>query len=639
MYVKSSRKHTIHAALPVFVLALILSGCGGGGGSGSHMDEIDGMTGGTDPGAGGGGPVVPTLAEVYSSDTAPDQQLGVVHVGLLRDYASDITISDDLTTLDDMPVSVAAIRRNAGGGYDITYRLEKGNSLPVPVDPAEVGNETTITFLPEHCDEVEEWCHIPADEDGLSFDFWTWGTPIPGGGQLDLTTDWTYFSSKHTSVADDAPQPLSQRNLFVFGLATPMASIPLGEATYNGEISSHAYRMNTAQSINDNRQRFWGTMRIVANFDMSTLDGEIYNVRNTQPGEPSSRRESRPTSSFSITNGQITDNQFTATLTGLDSDPNVPFNESARGFMGHIVGMFFGPNAEELGGVVAASRDVPGTDNDLNLYGAFGASQFGPAKTLGSEGLLAGLQRNFTASTSSLREDDGMATVERTGTGWSVTVDGRTVDFLESDYDHTEESYVRDTADGQAYLWTLTRGFGKTAEFNHFDVKGWAFGGLDSSDEEVWTRDYIAHGDHTPDSAMPTGGTATYAGRLEGAEFPSDDAIGSGSRTRYLGDMTLTADFAADGVAGEFSNLNIRVGGGSYSSSAGGANFNATINGNLFTATDLNGTGALAGYQNGNVRGAFFGPAAEEAAGVFDANDQTGNKLLTGYFGTTKNDE
>ncbi len=566
MNVKKLRNHTVHATLPVCLLALVLSGCGGGSGSG--MGEGDGMGGGNETGSGGIEPVVPTLAEVYSSDTAPDQQLGVVHVGLLRDYASDITISDDLATLDDMPVSVTAIRRNAGGGYDITYRVESGNSLPEPNDPGEVGNERIVTFLPEHCDEVDEYCSIPADEDGLSFDFWTWGTLAAGEGQLGLTTDWVYFSQAHTSVGDDAPQPLSQRNVFVFGLATPTASIPLGEATYNGWTVSHAYRTNTAQSINDNRQRYWGTMRIVANFDMSTLDGEIYNVRNTQPGEPSSRRQSRPTSSFGITNGQINDGQFTATLTGLDSDSSVPFNESARGFMGHIVGRFFGPNAEELGGVVAASRDVPGTDNDLNLYGTFGATQFGPSM-LGTEGLLAGLQRNFTASTSSLREDDGMAAVERTETGWRVTVDGLTVDFLESDYDHTEESYVRDTADGQAWLWTQTRGFEKTAEFNHFDVKGWALGPASSGDT-VWTRDYIAHGDRTPDSAIPTSGTATYAGRLEGAEFPSDDAIGSSSRTRYLGDMTLTADFAAAGVAGEFSNLVTRVGGGSYSSAAGG---------------------------------------------------------------------
>ena len=40
-----------------------------------------------------------------------------------------------------------------------------------------------------------------------------------------------------------------------------------------------------------------------------------------------------------------------------------------------------------------------------------------------------------------------------------------------------------------------------------------------------------------------------------------------------------------------------------------------------------------------SVNGAFFGPAAEEAAGVFDAQDQAANRVLYGWFGTAKDDE
>ena len=87
-------------------------------------------------------------------------------------------------------------------------------------------------------------------------------------------------------------------------------------------------------------------------------------------------RVSWPTSSFSITNGQInSDGQFTATLTGMDDDSDVPLNESVRGFMGEIVGRFFGPNAEELGGAVNASRDVTGADDDRSLYGYIAVRQ------------------------------------------------------------------------------------------------------------------------------------------------------------------------------------------------------------------------------------------------------------------------
>ena len=866
-----------------------------------------GMTGGTVIGMESSGHV-PTLAEVYSSDSPADHALEVLSGGLFREYSNNTTVRDDLTEQDDMFVSVTSMRRNSGGGYDITFRVEQGTSALLPSDPADVGLEVTVTFLPEHCNEVEEYCSIQ-DEDNIGFDFWTW-TDTGNGGQLGLTTEWEFFSVKHTSVSSWNPgiENRQQRNVIVFGVGTPVASVPTrGQAIYNGSFGAHAYRQNSTD--NALRHRYRGTLQIVANFDMDTLNGRIYSVRNRQPGE--STYQSRPTSSFSITNGQISNGQFTATLTGMDSDPNTPFNESVRGFMGEIVGRFFGPNAEELGGVVSATRDVTGTDNDLNLYGYIGATEFGPAKILGTEGILAGVlrdldtntsvlreegvtttvqrtetgwtvtvgdrtvefqetdygshpsgpgiyvrtvdggeawfatqtggfgknpefnhfdvkgwsftdqvsegiysgvstndrivhgdrtpgsamptagtatyggrmeassfptdgavftdsnlhigyrgdvtlradfanggvagkftgldtwtgssgpyspvsggitfdatiignlitatnlsgtgelagyrngsvsgaffgpfaeeaagvfdasnqadkrvlrgwfgtaedddfgpanalesdgllvgvYRNFTAETSRLQEDDGTARVERTADGWRVRIDGRTVDFFEPEYDDEEESYIKNFPDAEVWFWTVTRGFEMPSEFNHFDVKGWNLGSLDSSGNLIWTRDYFLHGNRTPDSAIPASGSATYAGRMEGAEFPSDDAIGASLRTRYLGDMTLTADFATAGVSGDIANLETRVGSGSYSPIAGGATFNAAINGNLFTASDLNGTGALAGYRNGNVRGAFFGTAAEEAAGVFDAHDQGGNKLLTGYFGTTKNDD
>ena len=103
--------------------------------------------------------------------------------------------------------------------------------------------------------------------------------------------------------------------------------------------------------------------------------------------------------------------------------------------MGEIVGRFFGPNADELGGAVNASRDVTGTDDDRSLYGYIAVRQLAPSKTLGSAGLLAGNRRDFTAMTTELQEDDGMATVERIANGWRVSVGGRTVE-LRDDLDY-----------------------------------------------------------------------------------------------------------------------------------------------------------------------------------------------------------
>ena len=391
-------------------------------------------------------------------------------------------------------------------------------------------------------------------------------------------------------------------------------------------------------------------MQIVANFDMSSLNGRIFSVIGSEPG--SSNRVSWPTSSFRITNGQInSDGQFTATLTGMDDDSDVPLNESVRGFMGEIVGRFFGPNAEELGGAVNASRDVTGTDDGLNLYGYIAVRQFGPSKTLGSAGLLAGNRRDFTAMTAELQEDDGMATVERIANGWRVSVGGRTVELRDDlDYGSAPQfpySYFRslgDLGDGVAYFWRHADGNWRNPEFSHFDVKGWSFSERVPQGEDFLysTYNYIVHGDRTPDSAMPTSGTATYDGRMEAVELPTDKAIFpiASTGTFYWGDVTLTADFATSDVAGNFTNFQRSQPGRyrPYVQVPGNVTFDAGISGNGMTADNLTGTGDLAGYQNGNVRGAFFGPSAEEAAGVFDAHDQTGNKILSGWFGTTKDE-
>ena len=138
---------------------------------------------------------------------------------------------------------------------------------------------------------------------------------------------------------------------------------------------------------------------------------------------------------------------------------------------------------------------------------------------------------------------------------------------------------------------------------------------------------------------MPASGSATYSGEFSAQEFPSDQAVTSrsGAVTYIWGSATLTADFASSSVAGAFGDMRKRAGNsGTSTAASGGATFNAQINDNRLAASDLTGTGDLAGFRNGAVRGAFFGPAAEEAAGVFDAADGSANRVLSGYFGTKK---
>ena len=544
----------------------------------------------------------------FADSTADNTEYSPLTTAISRD--SDENVSAIATDFYVTSIS------NTGAGLEINYM---------------VGGEARAAIMTDaECYPDPDW--LTCEKDGA----YLWSMTTMDPREFDQGDGYDHMEIQHIGGH-------GHRAYYLFGV-NPQ-TLPTGRATYAGSFRADAYKMTSTS--NDQRVRYTGNFLLSANFDMSELDGRIYSIRGSQPGQSSYRdRVSWPTSWFTITDGRIVNGQFTAVLTAGDSDPNTPFNDSVRGYMGHILGEFFGPNAEEVGAVVSASRDVAGEDHDYVLYGYVGGTDFGPAKTLGSEGLVTGLLRDLDTNTSALREDGTMATVQRTDNGWTVTVGDRTVEFQDTDYaSHPDSSrhYVRAIDGGEAWFGSETGGLGKSAEFDHFDVKIWSYNDQVSGGNYsgVSTNDFIVHGDRTPGSAMPTSGTATYGGRMEARTWPTDAAPFTSSDLvmQYLGDVALTVDFANSGVTGDFTIMQSRIGLGSYSPATGGATFDAAINGNLFSADNLNGTGDFVGYQNGNVNGAFFGPSAEEAAGVFNAQDQTANRVLSGWFGTTKDDE
>ena len=81
-----------------------------------------------------------------------------------------------------------------------------------------------------------------------------------------------------------------------------------------------------------------------------------------------------PGNSIAISNGMIDAGGFTADWAG--SGPmNAMRNETVSGFAGTMVGEFYGPAAEEVGGVMRGQRAADGSSSGQILRGVFGASQ------------------------------------------------------------------------------------------------------------------------------------------------------------------------------------------------------------------------------------------------------------------------
>ena len=55
----------------------------------------------------------------------------------------------------------------------------------------------------------------------------------------------------------------------------------------------------------------------------------------------------------------------------MDTNDNNPLDMSARGFIGKMVGDFYGPNAEETAGVFNGSRS--NGEHSGHIFGVFGA--------------------------------------------------------------------------------------------------------------------------------------------------------------------------------------------------------------------------------------------------------------------------
>ena len=638
MHVKALLKTS--TALAIIAL-LALSGCGGGGGSTSSGSGGGG--GSTSSGSGGGGdgggdgsgsggetamlepapgliaskqtPVYATTTDdvltVIASD--PSRQFSPLTSSIFRDFSTDrATIRDD--------AHVSSLSSDGNGGFHVTFVAD--------------GTETNVHFA-ENDLNVHGTSYYKSDADGH---FWFFSPPTRLDPYSDLYVTNSFFYAR----------PPDQLTEFVsnssYGSRTQTSAIPSGTATYRGSIFSTVWRNG-----NDTHDEYVlsGGFRLTADFDAASLEGKVDRLAKSQ-GSRFDYLYLSSTTGFDISNGKIVDGQFTASLTGSDLNLNAELEESVRGFVGDILGEFYGPEAEEIGGVLNAVR----TQDDQTLVGILSGFRFGPP-SIDAAASMSGVSRDHLLDQSELIADDGMAAVQRTANGWRITVDGKSYELSDDEFGHVADAYVgyrTEARDGNNFsLYSDTRGFGVTREFDYFDVKQWTShtkaAGADLSrytppveDREQSGYGYLVHGTRTAERAMPASGTATYAGRMRAREFPTDSAVLTFSElaAELRGTWTMTADFGRSSATGAMNQLERRPGNGQFSAAVGALTFDASISGNGFSANAASATGILSGYNSFGIRGAFYGPAAEEAGGVFDGENSTQNRVLTGWFGGEK---
>ena len=266
---------------------------------------------------------------------------------------------------------------------------------------------------------------------------------------------------------------------------------------------------------------------------------------------------------------------------------------------------------------------------------------------------MTGVDRDFSSARTNKLPDDGMTSVARTEDGWDLTVDGNTVNLVESDLGAHPDFpvfYFKELGNNEVVVfWSEENsGFeGEPADFEYLDVYGFSHHDtVPGADLSTIERDDIVRGDFiylldgTPTGYMPISGTADYVGRVRATEWRNDAAVLSGDTTFYRGKFTLTATFGEAGatVSGVSSELVTFTGPqGSRTAIPDTISFEMMGDGNRLSLSGASiGTDRFAGYGNIGIRGAFFGPDAAEVGGVFEGDNPAADTLLHGYFAGTK---
>ena len=650
---------------PILVTAILvaaLTGCAGG--SDTKIDTDMEMTGDTDTGTTG-----------ETGTDMPEERTLTIRDGLARSMATPVYADDADDTLETLlpdsanqfaPLTSAvevddgtstaatgeshikAISSDGDNGFHVTYVVG--------------GDERMIHF--EEADYSAEQYNYYKEVDGV--EYWLWshtnsyhGTDKNRGSVHYDYVDVSGFVSYHDE--DDSENGgVADWNSLSYGARTDAASLPAGSATYAGIVDADSHLRTDPSRAH--RHDMKGVLRLTANFDDSTVDGMILGIRTRMRRQDGSFGEwtALPeTTHFELGDGQIVDGQFAATLTGVDSNAAASLPDTVSGYEGGILGEFYGPAAEEVGGVLTASRQdrVMGgvfagkqEDSDADAAESLIPSPISPVfhtdDDLGSlvtlPTLASGIRRDSYALRSELATDAYIKSIglqdaddDAIPTSLHVTYvvgdEEVTVHFTVDDRDTPDfdESWTK-TVDGDTYWGWIPRWNNQEESFG--------FIGGASGD-----RYYAATGLRTATANLPSG-TAVYEGGMRGDTHLSSDPS-SAHRESIRGSLRLTAKFDESSLEGRISGIRVRpqvprgwmnLPDTTYFAIGDGQIMDGRFTASL-TGMDSNANAPMSetvrGYEGG-VLGEFYGPAAEEVGGVLNASRE--GRVMAGVFGGVK---
>ncbi|MDD9993061.1 MAG: transferrin-binding protein-like solute binding protein [Rhodospirillales bacterium] len=680
----TSSKRYLTALAACSVLALGLYGCGGGGGDEAAMmppGDGDGMM----PGDGmvteyGHGLEASPLTSPTASSAADSlENLDQASTAFAPVSAPAKITADDMGQAgvvlleDDEEAYVESVTHDGAAGYSVVFVVD--------------GQKTQVDF------EAADWSWTPGVSDYYqkTVDGTTYGLahfPLVAGDPVPKTVHRRYFQIFAWETGE-------LRGYAAHGVVTPSQTlVNLGSATYEGHLIAERHNNFTDPNFREVRNWIWSELTLNADFSASTITGStgimwLQLLDGTWVQVPD-------TNSIAISSGKIDENRFHAEWAGQDTDTSSALQDSLRGFEGSMLGEFYGPDGEEVGGVLTGERAA----TDQVIHGRFGGESQAAAAARMAVQTAAGRDNGISASQdaavyadsssdtlASLLPDgntafaplsaavyrdwdnsefrvpaNGAAFVKSISSdganGFNVTyvIDGRasTIHFSADTWSDTGGAFnVNRRGDNDLWrfnnywFWSNSDAFtadpsdrtSGSSRFAYFDINGWVF---NRTGDEY--QAYSAYGAQTRPENLPAG-SASYYGYMNAKIWLGDNSEPyPEDRINLYGTLALNADFDNSEVDGIIDQLALQAGDFSESPQAMGAGNSIGISNGVIADSGF--TADWAGVDTdpntpldetvrgfaGTMLGQFYGPAAEEVGGVMNGHRGPMGSLPDLYF-------
>ena len=451
----STKKKYIVAFAATAMLALGLYGCGGGGGDGAGMmpGDGDGMVPEYGHGLEASSLASPTASSAADSlENLDAAETAFAPVSAPVKITSDAMGQAGVVLLDDDEEAyVESITHDGAAGYSVVFVVD--------------GQKTQVEF------EAADWVWIRGENDYYekTVDGTTYGLahfPLVAGDPVPKTVHRRYFQIFVWETGE-------LRGYAAHGVVTPsQALVNLGSATYEGHLIAERHSNFTDPDFREVRKWLWSELTLNADFSTSTITGSTGTMWIGRPDE--TFVPVPDTNSIAISNGNIHGNRFHAEWAGQDTDINSAEGESLRGFEGSMLGEFYGPNGEEVGGVLTGER----ASTNQVMHGRFGGESQAAAAARTAARTAAGRDNGISAS-----QDPAVYADSSSDTLASLLPDGNTAfaPITASIYRDWDNNEVRRPANGAAFVKSISsdgaNGFNVTYMIDGKDSVGELLGG------------------------------------------------------------------------------------------------------------------------------------------------------------------